>query len=84
MSNCETIRDELKAYADNQLSLVRKAEVALHLAGCAACRQEVEAILRIANTIRALDAEPLDLDMRARILDRIADGDREETAGRRG
>lgn len=87
MSHCEMIRDDLKAYLDGQVSLPRKAEIALHLAGCAACRQEAEAMKRISGVLRSLDSEPLDLEMRAKILERVANGDTEEAEalpGRRG
>ncbi|HZO87966.1 MAG TPA: zf-HC2 domain-containing protein [Chthonomonadaceae bacterium] len=87
MSNCETIRDDLKAYVDGQLSLLRKSEVALHLARCAGCRREAEAMRRIGDQLRALDLEALDSELRARILERTAREAEEETEvlpGRRG
>jgi anti-sigma factor RsiW len=87
MSHCETVRDDLKAYLDGQVSLPRKAEIALHLAGCAACRQEAEAMKRISAELRAMDCEELDLEARAKILERAANGDTEEAEalpGRRG
>jgi anti-sigma factor RsiW len=89
MSNCETVREDLKAYLDGQLPLLRKSEVALHLAGCAACRQEAEALRQIGGSIHAIDNEPLDIDVRARILERVrnAEEEGEESGvlpGRRG
>jgi anti-sigma factor RsiW len=79
MSNCETIRDDLKAYADGQLALLRQAEITLHLAGCVACRQEIEAMRRISACLHAQEAEPLDLDVRAKILERVSHEDASKT-----
>jgi anti-sigma factor RsiW len=89
MSNCESVRNDLKAYLDGQLSLLRKSEVALHLAGCAACRQEADAMKRISGVLRTMDCEVLDLDMRAKILKSVANGEPAEAEtealpGRRG
>lgn len=42
MSNCEQLRDDLKAYADGQLPPAPRLAVRMHLAHCAACREEIE------------------------------------------
>src|SRR5688500_11159217 len=66
---------DLKAYIDNELSLLRRRTVATHLRRCAACRAEIDAMTNIANEIKTADAgstAALNPEMRHRLLTRIS------------
>ena len=68
------IAADLKAYADNELMVLRRKTVANHLRQCAACRTEIAAMTRIANDIKTADASsapPLSPDLRQRLLERM-------------
>jgi len=51
---CDTIRDFLSAYADNELSVESAVEVERHLQACPSCRLLVEQRRRFAETIGRL------------------------------
>jgi hypothetical protein len=59
--NCKDVNSKLIFYLDNELSESEKQSVELHLANCAVCRQEVEALAGTQHLLRqgfqALDAE---------------------------
>ena len=78
MRDCASIRDDLKAYVDGELPLVRRVVVRVHLARCAGCRKEAAALVRIAEELRARDAGELGAALRYRIL-----ADAVETASQR-
>ena len=70
MTDCTKYTDDLKAYTDGELTLVRRAAVRRHLAQCPACREEIAAMTQLTEDLRASEPEgALDADLRARILD---------------
>jgi anti-sigma factor RsiW len=52
--NHETARNRLDALVDGELPATERAELEGHLAGCAACRDEVEEMRRLRSEARAL------------------------------
>jgi len=63
--------DDLKAYADGELSPLRRALVRRHIARCARCQQETETMKKISVTFAAdkgLNGTALAPDLRARLL----------------
>ncbi len=69
-TDCTRFADDLKAYADGELPLLRRAAVRRHLAHCPACREEIAAMTHLAEDLRTSEpSEALDADLRARILD---------------
>ncbi len=54
MSDCSTIAGRLDAWLDGELDPAEAAEVERHLAGCATCRAEADAIRSILADARAL------------------------------
>ncbi len=48
---CEEIRSRLTAYHDGVISPDAHARIEAHLAGCAACREELNAITRVARLV---------------------------------
>ncbi len=69
MTACTKYTDDLKAYVDGELSVVRRFAVRRHLAQCPACREEIAAMTQLTEDLRASEPiEPLDADLRARIL----------------
>lgn len=85
MSTCETIQENLKAYMDGELPVVSRLNVRWHLAHCAACREEIEAMEQIGNELRAADEGGLEPALRAKILSGFPDAPPEmpETAAKR-
>lgn len=69
-TDCTRFADDLKAYADGELPLLRRVAVRHHLAHCPACREEIAAMTQLTEDLRTSEPpEPLDADLRARILD---------------
>lgn len=66
----EALRDDLKAYVDGELPLLRRAAVHRHLARCEACRTEMKDMENITHQLRENNAveTPLDAGLRAKIL----------------
>jgi anti-sigma factor RsiW len=62
------IQDDLKAYADGELPLLRRMAVRRHVAGCTACRQEVQQLARMANDLKPDQPDTLEDGLRQRIL----------------
>lgn len=58
--SCEPTRERLSAYLDGDVSAAARAEIDRHLAGCAACRGELESLRDLIDRARALrrDIEP--------------------------
>lgn len=50
--SCEATRERLSAYVDGELPPGEAAETAEHLASCAACAREYEAVLQTVQTVR--------------------------------
>lgn len=69
-TDCTRFADDLKAYADGELPLLRRAALRRHLAHCPACREEIAAMTQLTEDLRTSEPpEALDADLRARILD---------------
>jgi hypothetical protein len=64
-----TFQDDLKAYADGELPLLRRLAVRRHLTHCASCREEISHMTQIAEDLRAAETqEGLDPALRAKLL----------------
>jgi hypothetical protein len=64
-----TFQDDLKAYADGELPLLRRLAVRRHLTHCASCREEISHMTQIADDLRATETqEALDPALRAKLL----------------
>ena len=63
----------LKAFLDRELSAWRRLAVRLHLTRCAACREEMQAMQQIGEELRAQTVDPLDTNLRSRILATVRD-----------
>lgn len=75
---CPSWQDDLKAFVDGELPLVRRVTLQRHLSGCAACRAEMEAMQRIGQSLRQAEgadatASVLDPALRSRILAAMQD-----------
>jgi len=69
MTEHTTFQDDLKAYADGELTWLRRRAVRLHLTRCASCREEIAQMTQIAEDLRASEpADALDPALRAKIL----------------
>jgi hypothetical protein len=67
----DALRDDLKAYLDNELNPWRRAAVRRHLANCQSCRMEVKDMETISQQLHAADEQAtLDPALRSRLLGR--------------
>lgn len=66
----DALRDDLKAYLDNELTVWRRVAVRRHLSTCAQCRTEIKDMETITNKLAAESGEEtaLDATLRSRIL----------------
>ncbi len=62
------IYEDLKAYADGELSALKRWQIRRHLAGCASCRQEVAGLNRVSENISNLPQPTPRPELRARIM----------------
>ena len=67
---CDAVREDLKAYADRELGLLRRLAVRRHLAACADCRKELLIMETLTKELQS-DAPPVLLgeSLRGRLLD---------------
>ena len=68
---CDPIKDDLKAYTDGELPLMRRATVRRHLARCPACRaelSEMERITQLMKTTANIAPASLTPNFRARLI----------------
>lgn len=72
MIDCETRKQDLKAYLDDELSLPGKARMWLHLQLCAACREELKAMIETCEKLRAEEKLEFSPALRSRILDSVS------------
>ena len=69
MTDCTRFEDDLKAYADGELSPLRRALVRRHLTRCASCREEIIAMTQISEDLRSSEPEDaLPPSLREKIL----------------
>ncbi len=75
-------RDRLRAYADGELDAAEREQVAEHLAGCAPCRERLDALRTEAAALdarlRPLAPGPLDAPQRERALARLLEQENDE------
>ena len=75
MSSCTDIREELKAYADGELSGSLRGSVRQHVERCAACGRELDEIQSLSRRLRELDTAVPRPELRSRILSHIPAAD---------
>jgi hypothetical protein len=68
MPNCNDIREQLKAYADNELTAAAERGVREHVETCRDCREELEEIHTLTRTLTSVMWETPSPALRARIL----------------
>src|SRR5262245_52712996 len=69
MTDCNALRDELKAYVDGELPAARHAAIRIHLARCADCREERATMEQISHELRIGDSGELTAELRGKILE---------------
>lgn len=67
---CAAFDDDLKAYRDGELPLLRRFQVRRHLHNCPQCREEIQLMQTLSEEIQVEESAPLDADLRAKILHR--------------
>jgi hypothetical protein len=86
MKECDTLRDDLKAYADGELGSSRSQEIERHLHSCEECREEVAAMNRISHEFfereSKAESDSLNPALRARILAGLPDLQTQTTPSR--
>ncbi|MCW3098119.1 MAG: putative transrane anti-sigma factor [Chthonomonadaceae bacterium] len=68
MTECEKLRNDLKAFLDGQLSPATRIAMRLHLNRCASCRKELEEMRLLGTNMRAADTLEMSDALRSRIL----------------
>jgi len=68
MTACDRWRAELKALADGELGLWSRLGIALHLARCASCREEVAEMETVSEALRDDNQTGMSEDLRERLL----------------
>ena len=76
---CENCREELKAYADGELPLWRRAAVRRHLSGCAPCQAELTEIERITAIMKHNPIPALSPGIREKLLTAVQPIPKNET-----
>ncbi len=71
---------ELQDLLDNRLAEPQRSAVVAHVAGCAQCRSELDALKTARDGVRALPNEAAPHDLRARVLAALDAVDRERSA----
>jgi len=79
---CEALRDRLVAYAAGRLSTDGRAEVRIHLEGCAACRRAAEAEAELTAALDRLPRAAAPGPLRRRLEELVAAGSDEPGGGR--
>lgn len=69
--HCSEYAEDWSAWLDGELAPEREAGLRAHLAGCARCRREVEALRAVDARLAAVPARPLPADLQARLRARI-------------
>ena len=69
--NCEALRELLWAYLENETTAEETAAIEKHLAGCAACREELEAQKAIMDTLQNLPDEELPEGYHAELMQKL-------------
>jgi hypothetical protein len=68
-TDCTRFEDDLKAYADGELSWLRRRAVRRHLTHCASCQEEIFSMTQIADDLRTSEpADALSPTLREKIL----------------
>src|SRR4051794_24916704 len=69
---CRTVRNQLSAYADGELSLPVTRAVEEHLAQCERCAQEHTSLQRLVQVTGTIPMEEVPAELHSRILMRLA------------
>jgi hypothetical protein len=69
--NCEKVKNELKAYLDNELNFITKWIVARHIKYCRDCKLEMNAMESISNEIKETQIPEAPKDLKDKVLSKI-------------
>lgn len=74
MNACSPIRELIPWYVNGTLSVDESRQVAAHLAGCEACREELSQTMRLNMEVRSVfeELEGIRADAKIEVLDRTA------------
>jgi hypothetical protein len=59
MTSCADVRENISAYADNELSLDERQSFEEHISKCPSCKEELEDMLRIIEVCRSMPLQEL-------------------------
>src|SRR5258706_12147642 len=74
MNRCETPFEELKAFVDGELPMLRRAAIRAHVSHCPACREEVKVMEQMSNELKMGDVAALPADLRDRLISAAPEG----------
>ena len=74
MTPCTPFQENLKAYADRELSLFARLKVRRHVESCPACQKEIQEMELIRKHLRPSKSDALTPELKARLLSSLPDG----------
>lgn len=69
--NCDRVRDNIKAYIDGELGPIQRLRVGRHLARCAECREEMEAMSELTEKLQSTPGVPAPEGLREKVMGKI-------------
>ncbi|NLW51583.1 MAG: hypothetical protein GXY85_12200 [Candidatus Brocadiaceae bacterium] len=73
MADCRVHRERFSEYIDDVLDVQGRRALEEHLAGCAACRRELDVWRRLLSDVADLPVPPTPAGLTRRVLDRVED-----------
>lgn len=70
-SACESVREAFSEYIGGTLKRAKETDVSQHLAGCAACRKELEEFEKTVGLVQAIGQPAVPPDMPRRVRERL-------------
>jgi anti-sigma factor RsiW/uncharacterized protein YdcH (DUF465 family) len=80
MKSCSEIRENLSLYIDDELSADERSMLEKHIDACAACRRELDEIVRIVGLCRDMQEVELPENFRDELHKKLVDAAEENTA----
>ena len=69
---CRGFEEDLSALLDDELSPERAADLRVHVAACASCRELMARLVRVDSALSGAPARPVPASLRARLAARLA------------
>lgn len=71
MTSCADVRENISAYADNELSMEERQTFEEHIGKCLSCKEELDDMLRIIAALRSMPQQELPEGFRAELHEKL-------------